>query len=161
METNGFENFNVEQLIGLFSCFTTVKVPDDYKSSFPSSKDELLNKHLNRLYDIYNKYYDVENKYKIDTGIDYTFHFDLIDEMIKWSTTQDEAECKQILHQVKVYKNVFIGEFIKAILKINNIVNEFEKVSEMLQNIELLHKLKQISDKTLKFVATNQSLYLL
>ena len=56
---------------------------------------------------------------------------------------------------------MFIGEFIKAILKINNIVNEFEKVSELLQNIELLHKLKQISDKTLKFVATNQSLYLL
>ena len=161
IETNGFKDFTVEQLIGLFSCFTTVKVPDDYKSSFPSSKDELLNKHLNRLYDIYNKYYDVENKYKIDTGIDYTFHFDLIDEMIKWSTTQDEAECKQILYNVKVYKNVFIGEFIKAILKINNIVNEFEKVSELLQNIELLHKLKQISDKTLKFVATNQSLYLL
>ena len=81
--------------------------------------------------------------------------------MIKCSTTQDEAECKQILYNVKVYKNVFIGEFIKAILKINNIVNEFEKVSELLQNIELLHKLKQISDKTLKFVATNQSLYLL
>ena len=36
---------------------------------------------------------------------------------------------------------VFPGEFIKAILKINNMVNELKSVAEYMGNIELLHKL--------------------
>jgi hypothetical protein len=53
----------------------------------------------------------------------------------------------------------FPGEFIKAILKINNMVNELKNVAEYIDNVELLHKLTAIPDLTLKFVATNQSLY--
>jgi hypothetical protein len=53
----------------------------------------------------------------------------------------------------------FPGEFIKAILKINNMVNEMKSAAEYTGNVELLHKLTAIPDLTLKFVATNQSLY--
>jgi hypothetical protein len=42
-------------------------------------------------------------------------------------------------------KDIFLGEFVKAILKINNITAELEKVVPQL---------------TLKYVATNQSLYI-
>jgi len=34
-----------------------------------------------------------------------------------------------------------------------------EKVAELVGNVSLLHKLKSIPEQTLKFVATNQSLY--
>jgi len=44
-------------------------------------------------------------------------------------------------------------------LKINNISSELEKVAEYIGNIELLHKLREIPHLTLKYVATNQSLY--
>jgi hypothetical protein len=37
--------------------------------------------------------------------------------------------------------------------------SELETVCETYGNIELLSKLKQIPEKTMKFVATNQSLY--
>ena len=57
-------------------------------------------------------------------------------------------------------KEIFLGEFVKALLKINNIAAELEKVAEYIGNIELLHKLKEIPQKTLKYVATNQSLYI-
>jgi hypothetical protein len=57
-------------------------------------------------------------------------------------------------------KGIFLGEFVKAILKINNISSEMEKVAEGMGNMELLSKLKEIPVKTLKFVATNQSLYI-
>ena len=53
-----------------------------------------------------------------------------------------------------------MGEFIKAILKINNIANEFEKVCLIQPNLELLEKLRKIPELTLKSVATAQSLYL-
>jgi hypothetical protein len=38
-------------------------------------------------------------------------------------------------------------------------VNELKNVAEYIGNVELLHKLTQIPELTLKFIATNQSLY--
>ena len=57
-------------------------------------------------------------------------------------------------------KDIFLGDFIKALLKINNIVKEMEKVALLLNNIELVEKLKNIEENTLKFVVSNQSLYI-
>ena len=45
-------------------------------------------------------------------------------------------------------------------MKINNIVSEVEKICELLGNMELMSKIKNIPEKTLKYVATCQSLYL-
>jgi hypothetical protein len=58
-----------------------------------------------------------------------------------------------------VNKEIFLGEFVKALLKINNISAELEKIAEMTGNIEFLSKLKDIPRMTLKYVVTNQSLY--
>ena len=49
---------------------------------------------------------------------------------------------------------------MKAILKINNIAKEIEKICEIKNNIVLLEKIKQIPALTLKYVVSNQSLYL-
>ena len=57
-------------------------------------------------------------------------------------------------------KEIFLGEFVKALLKINNITSEMEKVAEFIGDIELLSILKQVPQITLKYVATNQSLYI-
>jgi hypothetical protein len=65
-----------------------------------------------------------------------------------------------LLQKMESEKQIFLGEFVKALLKINNISHEVEKIAELINNVELLYKLKQISVKTLKFVATNQSLYI-
>jgi hypothetical protein len=56
-------------------------------------------------------------------------------------------------------KQIFLGDFVKALLKINNISAEFEKIAEMTGNITFLNTLKQIPVITLKYVVTNQSLY--
>ena len=64
------------------------------------------------------------------------------------------------INQIKNEKEIFLGEFVKSILKINNIAKEFEKICELLQNLPLLQKIKEIPQLTLKYVATNQSLYI-
>ena len=84
---------------------------------------------------------------------------DIINETIEWCKSENESKCKYILKRLSEEKNIFLGEFVKALLKINNISAELETVSELYGNIELLSKLKEIPEKTMKFVATNQSLY--
>ena len=61
---------------------------------------------------------------------------------------------------MEIEKEIFLGEFVKALLKITNIANEFEKIAEIIGNIDFLSKLKEIPNLLLKFVVTNQSLYI-
>jgi hypothetical protein len=65
-----------------------------------------------------------------------------------------------VLQNLEQNKGVFLGEFVKAITKINNISGEMEKIAESIGNMTLLSKLRDIPRLTLKFVATNQSLYI-
>jgi hypothetical protein len=56
-------------------------------------------------------------------------------------------------------KGIFLGEFVKALLKINNIAAEIGSIAEKMGNMHLLGLLKSIPDRILKYVVTNQSLY--
>ena len=56
-------------------------------------------------------------------------------------------------------KEISVGDFTKAILKISVITNELVAVSEKIGDVDLLHKLKQIDQSILKYITVNQSLY--
>jgi hypothetical protein len=112
------------------------------------------------LFTILERYYSMELSHEVDTGSPYDIHFDLMNYVIHWCNATNEAECKNVIYKVKDEKNIFLGEFIKAILKINNIAKEFEKVCEVMNNMTLLEKLKEIPRLTLKYVVANQSLYI-
>ena len=96
--------------------------------------------------------------YRLDAGDRYEMHYELCDAVVEWCSAGTEPECKLVYQKLKS-RGIFMGEFIKAILKINNIAKEFEKVCEKLQNMKLLDKIKNIGPLTLKSVVTNQSLY--
>ena len=77
----------------------------------------------------------------------------------KWSNADDEATCYKIFEEA-LYYNISRGEFVKAMMKINNISNELIKIAEIQSNMALLERIKQIPDILLKSIVTNQSLYL-
>jgi len=56
-------------------------------------------------------------------------------------------------------KDIYLGEFVKALLKINNIAREMEVIAESSNQLFFLQQLKRIPDLTLKYVVTQQSLY--
>jgi hypothetical protein len=80
--------------------------------------------------------------------------------MEDWVAATCVEDCKRVLLRVETEKGIFLGEFVKAILKINTISKEMENIAEKMGDMELLSKCKEIPEKTLKFVATNQSLYI-
>lgn len=159
-EFKGFELLSASQLASLFSCFTNISMSSDKKLEFPSCSDSTIKLMTESITTYINKYYDMECSYQLDTGTDYTLHYELIDTIQTWCNANDEISCRKIIIQLKEEKDIFLGEFVKAILKINNIAREFEKICESLQNFDLLQKIKLIPELTLKYVATNQSLYI-
>jgi len=156
---NIFDQFSTKQLIAIFSCFTNITVSDEQKSFRPNSKDKAINTILADIAKQYQDYQEFESQNNASTGIDYTIHYDLIDYVIDWCECESVIQCKVLLQSLETTKGIFLGEFVKAIAKINNISCEMEKIAEMIGNISLLSKLKEIPELTLKFVATNQSLY--
>ncbi len=147
------------ELISLFSCFTNVNVTEDLKSFAPNSEYSSVNNLLLELKRDMDEIDDFENKCRVNTGSDYSHHYDLLNYMEAWSKCENAQDCKYLLQRMEKEKEIFLGEFVKAILKINNIACEVEKIAELSGNIELLKKMKEIPELTLKFVATNQSLY--
>ncbi len=158
-ETGILTHLSTKQLVVLFSCFTNIKVQDTIKDINPNTEDSKITNIINEIEKIYDFYRDYELTHYMNAGADYEMHYDIIEFAEKWCDCNSEEECKMIISELEEKKEIFLGEFVKAILKINNIACEFEKIAELTNNMEFLSKLKEIPHLTLKFVITNQSLY--
>jgi hypothetical protein len=159
LEDKQLDHLSSKQLISLFSIFTNISVQDDYKDYSPRTDDNDLKNIVKTVTKMYEDYSIKETSLKINTGFDYNIHYDLLNYVDKWCDCQDIESCKLVLQEMDEEKQIFLGEFIKALLKINNISGEMEKIAEMTGNIAFLSKLKEIQNMTLKYVVTNQSLY--
>jgi len=158
-EENVFDKLNSIQIVMLLSCLTNIVVKDEYKNYIPRTDDTVLKEIVFRIKNMYNDYITKETNLNINSGIEYIFHYDLLNYVDKWCYCENTEECKQFLQKLEDEKEIFLGEFVKALLKINNICSELEKIAELFGNMSLLSKLKEIPLMTLKYVVTNQSLY--
>jgi hypothetical protein len=160
-EWNNYESFTPKQLVGLFSCFTDVKVPHDMRISRPNIADSHLQSKIIELEEQYNEYRKTESEFQLNTGINYdsALNFDIIELSMSWCDCETEIECKSFIQNEVAAKTISIGDFTKAMLKIVTITNEFVNICEDISDVNLLHKLNQIERMILKYVATSQSLY--
>lgn len=160
IENKFYDNLTSVQLVGIFSCFTNITVAEDIREQNPRSQDKKVAAILTGIKNKYDVCLNEETQYQANTGTDYHMNFDVIDYVMEWTKCDDIESCKYLLHKMETEKEIFLGEFVKALLKINNIATEMEKIAETQGEIEFLHKLREIQGSTLKYVATNQSLYI-
>lgn len=147
------------ELVGVLSCFVELGVQEDKRITNPlncSSSERVCNV-LSTMNNTLNVYRDIQEDLKLP--VDKDLCFDIQDHIMDWCAVSDEQQCSEFMSTIYAH-DIFLGEFIKAILKINNIVNELKNACEIVENIDLKYKLSQIPSLTLKFVATNQSLYI-
>jgi len=154
-----FDKLSALQCAMVFSCFTNVSVNDNDKSLTAKCCDDAVQSVVETIFSSLQFYLKEENDNNISTGINYDIHYDLLDYVSEWWECESEPECKLVIQKIAADKGVFLGEFVKALLKINNVSAELQAIAEQTGNMELLQKLQSIPLHTLKFVATNQSLY--
>ena len=159
IEEGNIMRLTPQQLVSLFSCFTNITINDDLKNTFSKSTCAELNTLLRTIEHLYLEYQDKEVNYNISANADYTIHYELIEYVSDWCDCKDVVDCRQVLDRLEREKGIYLGEFVKALLKINNISSEMEKIAETIGNVEFLSKLSKTSELTLKYVVTNQSLY--
>lgn len=161
VESNSFEGLSAVQLVGLFSCFTDIKIQEDERMSRPLIDDLCLKDKISRLCKLYGEYENRELEQDIRSGLKYTgaIVFDIIEISMKWCRCATEADCKYFIQSALAEKSISVGDFTKGLLKIVTIARELSNVCEELGQISLLHKLGEIDGMVLKYVATAQSLY--
>ena len=164
---NYFADFSVKQIIGILSCITDIKVPEEYRrygyggASFLQEKDVFLQERLTELQEEYAKYEKIEEERELRTGMKYTdvLSFDIVEEAMKWCDCESEEDCKVFISCELSKKEIGVGDFTKAMLKIATVAREWSAITEIANNVSLEYKLAQIDTMVLKYIATNQSLY--
>lgn len=158
---NQFADFSPKQLVGLFSCFTDVKVPDDIRHSVPITDDDFLKEKIRRVADMYHSYETREGDMQMRTGINYTesLQYDIIDLAMQWCDCSTEEECKRFIQNDVSIKSISIGDITKAMLKIATMAKEWMNVFTLCGNIDALYKFSQVEPMILKYITTSQSLY--
>ena len=157
---NDFKDFTIEEIISLMSCFTSLTIKDKYKVYQPGNVcSSHLEKAAKQIESLFYKYSDLEQVNKIDTGSEWELNYDIMNSMLEWCNANTEFECKKIIQVLQVDKEVFLGEFIKSLIKITNIIREIKQVAALCCNVELENKLEKCNSMILKYVITTQSLY--
>jgi superfamily II RNA helicase len=148
---DGFKKHSYVDIFCLLSCMYDIKVSDERKEHLPSElKDEL--KYMSERMEYYN---DQEVKYELCSSYT-TLQYDMMKYVKQWlNGCTNETEAVQLINEMKREKEWFTGDFIKCCLKLVNMAKELEDVCDL----DFLEKIKEGS-KLLKFVCTNESLYL-
>jgi superfamily II RNA helicase len=157
-----FSELSIQQLIGLFSCFTDIKVPQDIKASVPQTEDETVKRYVKEI-DSYCQYFEkreMENDMRTGIRYDELLNYDMIDFAMEWCDCENEYDCKYFIQNKVAEKSISVGDFNKALLKIVTIAKELINVCEIIGQMDLKYKLSQIEGLVLKYVTTSQSLYL-
>ena len=164
MMTDVFHNkldfADVQQIVALLSCFTNINVDESVKNISSITNDREINNLIEYAKKRLDYYYNEEVRVNIFSGADYDIHYDLCDVMVEWCNCKTNEECIAFINKLKNTKNIFLGEFVKAVLKINAISKELEKICEEIGNTQLQHVLQQVGHNVLKGVCTSQSLYI-
>ena len=161
LQARTLNNLDVCELAAVLSIFTSVSVRQYnsvVKASHIKAPDKVIQT-VSAIKTAYNKYYDIESFNKTDFANNYDIHYNMCELVYRWCKASTEEECYKIFNDA-IYYNISRGEFVKAMLKINNVAHELEKLSELQSNIALLEKVKLIPNVTMKSIATNQSLYI-
>lgn len=161
IDDGGFDQLSPEEIVAVVSVFTPIRLSDEDKYinvDYINCNNNIIQT-IKKIKKSLDYWYDIETKHQTSFAQEYNIQYDMCEFMFKWCLAENEEQCIQIYNEVKGF-NIYIGEFVKAILKIKNICKELEQACQIKENVSLLNRLSKVPELILKSIATNQSLYL-
>ena len=92
---------------------------------------------------------------KINLENSYNLNYEYVEVMYKWACGLSYRECISNCEE-----KVFDGNFVKAVLRIQNIVDDVKNISKMIENMDLLLKLENAKVPLIRNIAQINSLYI-
>jgi superfamily II RNA helicase len=159
IEYTSFKTYTAKQMVAILSIFTDISIPEECRANVPPKGfDPVVIKDIHKLIEraeIYKREEEVRGLYSPEI----IFMYDLIDVIGEWCDYDTEQGCKYFIQKTIGDREISLGDFTKAVLKIMVIVKEFKILAEQIEDLSFLTTLNEIEPLILKYVATNQSLY--
>ena len=148
------KNMNSQDIAIFLSCFTNISVPEDLQCAY-NVPTELSKQVIECMKNAY-EYITIQTP---EINPENIIQYDLSVYINLWWLATNENECRQIITLMEQEKKIYLGEFVKAVLKIVAIALNLEIVANHQGYIAMLVELQKIPEKLLKYVVINQSLY--
>lgn len=161
IKTRFFADFEMSQMVAILSIFTQVNVQEEDRVMLVPNTNFQEKSVILDIKESIEKYEEKESG-RLCTGIQYDsmIQYDLYDNIKEWIVLETEQQCKYFIQNKLAECGISIGDFTKAVLKVICISRELITVCELLGELNLLYKCKQIEPALLKYVITYQSLYI-
>ena len=142
-----FDGLTPQEIVGILGIFIKEHREEEYK--FDGTP--VIKERVEQVKEIINKIETIEKIYNI-TSTDLDISFDFIDVAYEWSNGK---EINDLLTD-----KLMEGNFIKGILKINNIVNSLKSISIVSGEISTIPALYEIEKLLIRDVVSVDSLYI-
>lgn len=148
---NMFDDMEIPDICGLLGMF----LDDNKIEAVVVEQSQVVGNKINDVLKIIDMYQEQERELGIDNNLYgyYNICYDYIDMMVMW------ADSVSYLEISKKY-NIYEGNFIKLVLKLDKIVSDLIKLNNMYGNIKIIPVLEKIHDVIIKDIINIQSLYL-
>jgi len=149
-----FDDLEFEEIIALISSFINEKDPNNEEKYISGLKiPTILQNKLNKLTEIAEHYYDCEDKFSIYINSDFKIYLDFVEPSYIWAQGHT-------IQEVYKHTNIYDGNFVKAILRINNIMMNFTDICNYLKKYDLLKKIENYEKYLIRDVVSINSLYI-
>ena len=149
-----FDNLEFQEIVGLLSAFINEKDPkadEVYLGELDITPQ--LNYALKKMESINEKYMDQELMIGINIKTDFQLYLDFIEPSVLWASGKT---LKEVYEKIQIYE----GNFVRAILRISNILMNIKDLFEFLGKHEILKKIENFEEKLLRDEVSVNSIYI-
>jgi superfamily II RNA helicase len=149
-----FRDLAVAEIAAVLSIFLDTKIESnvgdcDLQMLKVTDGVKLVVQGISKLAD---KFVDYENRTHITTGTDWVIHLGMMETAHQWGSGIELADLKL---------PVYIGNFIKDMIKINDIARALENIGEHLRMDTFVEKMRDLQQILVRDVVSVESLYIL
>lgn len=142
-----FYNLSCAEIVGLLAIF----IDDKQEYNLSDIENNVIKKCIVNIISIIDIFNVIEQNIHYFNN-DWTIHFDFVDIAHCWANNGNYFDiCKK--------GNIYEGNFVKNMLKINNIVDNLIKICYIYNDVSILHILEQINPLIIRDIVLNVSLY--
>lgn len=149
-----FDNLTPQEIVAILAIFIEKSTTDEditiYSINVTKNINVILKKINNMISELKTRHNEVALQ---EDNMMWEISFDFIDAAYMWA-------CGDNITVIREKHDIYEGNFIKNITKINNIANEIINCLEIIEKIELLPKLQIIPELIMRDIVTITSLYL-
>jgi len=149
------DNLNFAEIIGVLSAFINEKDQNSDEKYISDLKvPQSVSNALKKLQKIGEEFMDLEDEVQLNIESDYKLYLHFIEPAYIWAKGGT-------IHEVYRHTTIYDGNFVKAIMRINNICENLMDICKSIERFDLCEKLENYNTILIRDITSINSLYVI